>query len=797
MNEILTATVTYFQSPQHYFWRWAERGEVIEWQNGSTICYREELMTVLQGLATQGMPPIGTLLLTLTACQDNWKESSGGVEVLRGLAREMQGSSVSPHTEDLEYLIPLVVKLMDVIQVLPRELRSGVKKIHLIHEVFSKSAPAIAAEQALSIMDEFGSGRVDELILKEGEKITRQQFKTDLSRLILAMREFQDNGTLETRLRTGVTQLPKSVEVPLPEPEPLDLMAQLAEDTKTVGVARLTQRLIAALHIPMHTHGASNQSYGGISDITNRGNFDRLLLSELAQDDLSLLARLVNNEALYLRREEPPDRLNRQRTILLDTTIKMWGLPRVFAISAALACTLNDKQLDQVQAYALAGTDFTEIDLTSKKGLLQTLERLDAGLHCGRALTLFMQQQPVNEQTEYMLITDAELLQTPEFQHVLSELKQALTFLITVSRNGELQFYAFRQGQSRLVSAVKFDLDELLFAPATPPKQMKRSADQPAYLTIEPGPLYFPTSGMRLSDKNTFYEKEIGVIGVSEIQRILYWPKKETGARELLNYIESGDYCFGSDRLSTAYILVNNADAEVLKLYTIHTLTDKVEVLDLFKQIGRVSVMVFHEGMYYVKPKTGFVSVSCATGKVTECGYSSQIGALFSSPAQTRIDFNQVKRHINNGYNVLHRIKNIYVNERGTLSLDVYHIDLINNNIIKLVENRRDGVEKSRVSEDMEASMMLTNPRIRFRRTMWPDGSVAIVDSRGLLHLRSSDVSIPEITLVLIIGKATACWASDGMVTGSFYFTGIDPAKSMTAPDFYRNYIKRFVDRLS
>lgn len=73
------------------------------------------------------------------------------------------------------------------------------------------------------------------------------------------------------------------------------------------------------------------------------------------------------------------------------------------------------------------------------------------------------------------------------------------------------------------------------------------------------------------------------------------------------------------------------------------------------------------------------------------------------------------------------------------------------------------------------------NALVRLRKAVWSDGSEAVVDSRGFLHLRSTHAAVPEITLVLILGKATAGWASDGTRFGSFYFTGLDPSHHMRA----------------
>jgi hypothetical protein len=60
----------------------------------------------------------------------------------------------------------------------------------------------------------------------------------------------------------------------------------------------------------------------------------------------------------------------------------------------------------------------------------------------------------------------------------------------------------------------------------------------------------------------------------------------------------------------------------------------------------------------------------------------------------------------------------------------------------------------------------------RLRCTEWPDGSRAFLDSRGLLHLQSSDRSVPEVSLVLRDGPL-AGWCSDGTLFGPHYFTGV------------------------
>src|SRR5208282_4960525 len=69
----------------------------------------------------------------------------------------------------------------------------------------------------------------------------------------------------------------------------------------------------------------------------------------------------------------------------------------------------------------------------------------------------------------------------------------------------------------------------------------------------------------------------------------------------------------------------------------------------------------------------------------------------------------------------------------------------------------------------------------------WSDGSLAWLDSRGMLHLRSSDRSIPEVTLVLRDG-ALAGWTSEGRSFGMAYFAG--EARLGTEADAYQSILQ-------
>jgi len=73
----------------------------------------------------------------------------------------------------------------------------------------------------------------------------------------------------------------------------------------------------------------------------------------------------------------------------------------------------------------------------------------------------------------------------------------------------------------------------------------------------------------------------------------------------------------------------------------------------------------------------------------------------------------------------------------------------------------------------------------------WPNGSRVFLDSRGLLHLKSHDPAIAEITLVLHEGKA-AGWSSDGLLTCDPFFCPDGNGSSVELS----SRVAAFVDRL-
>src|SRR5207302_6843078 len=112
-----------------------------------------------------------------------------------------------------------------------------------------------------------------------------------------------------------------------------------------------------------------------------------------------------------------------------------------------------------------------------------------------------------------------------------------------------------------------------------------------------------------------------------------------------------------------------------------------------------------------------------------------------------------------------HRFSSIFVGDRGNLTLQAStgrshcHIalDAAGRRLLLVTT-----VAASRGARHASFADSPSPPGTGYRLSVatWRDGSRAYLDSRGLLHLTSSDSAIPELTLVLTEGTM-AGWCSD------------------------------------
>ncbi len=134
--------------------------------------------------------------------------------------------------------------------------------------------------------------------------------------------------------------------------EPVESVAQRVtslidlarSDPRLVGAASLVPAFDAALTLPPRKRQRSEVPQGGYSDVSTRGDPDRLLPSQFALDPDDFVRRFAERELLYFDREEPHTRQRPERVLVLDQGVRTWGGVRLGLAGAALAMLGKDRK---------------------------------------------------------------------------------------------------------------------------------------------------------------------------------------------------------------------------------------------------------------------------------------------------------------------------------------------------------------------------------------------------------------------------------------------------------------------
>lgn len=887
---------SYLNPPPNSFWWWKDQGEVLAWVDGTTIAFRDELAEALARQVDVGLPPLGAVALLFAATRDSWRETSSQIGMLLGMQINVDASGewVDRVTETMQQL--------DRIAFLPAELRHPpAAKAILAEMVFEQCQDRVPPAQAIAIVEELRQPWRDEPhavpTLREDGRTTVAR---DLHVLLEGIRRI-DEESLRLRMKTGLDELPQSATLELPHAERVRaLLAELQSDTELSGLAKLALNLMAAVTVPRHLADHDELQAGGVSDITNRGPLDRLLLSELAHDHLTLAVRIAVNEALYLRRESPPRTPRRQRVLLLDAGIRSWGVPRVFGTAVALAFAATADPCDDIVAYRAKQDRVEPVDLMTRAGLVAHLKVLESDLHPAWALNAFCEQIGNSEiASEAILITSDDVLEDVQCQQAISAQLSMPLQIASVNREGGFQLSQRTARGTKRLKTAQMELEQLLREPA---RVVDRDwiRDLPAIFSLKSFPLLLshsvnPQKIWRIEPVKPGMKNAL-VLSLSQDGRLMFWLGKGHGAQQIADSIPPGGLWWASRKIEDqrTWAVVGHLAPDGLHLLEINLakfectsrplgidrgvrcitshrgglfaiFRDKVqvvsqetgEVIDAFDLPadmhwerdrffrgppgGRWYALSYDGRAAELKPVLDEKAMRCpklltlfeqdgaegilgitargdlysaATGEVREVSHllDGQIEVQAIAPSGRWV---VLKSHPPTPGYIPVRATLVDVE---TLSVQPYHkpsagIDLEYRDVVRtrnlrnrfthiglapthdgvltltsrkqqLLDIRYESVSKSiRLQPRRNVtgivcrrafSPVQTPPEIGYRlsRAVWDDGSDAFLDSRGLLHLRSSDRSIPEVSIVLTDGEL-AGWCSDGRYWGQSYFAGL------------------------
>ena len=897
----IAAARAYLAPPHPVFWEWVDDFSAIAWQNGPTITVRMELAIVLAALpkAGRGLPQLTTVLCLLSACRDSWPLS-------REFVRRMLGN------RDTIDNVSTIELLDDLHEQAGQLFPSAQRKSELLWFLYSDLEGETDVETAKEVVQLLSTGNTSQLY-GLGHKSLDSEVVAAL--LWAALQEF-DRERFLSWCETGLEQEVKPAPV---EPELTSgqrvrsLLTELNDDDELGGVARLARQLLAAIALPRPLAEPDDLPLGGVSDIANRGALDRLLLSELAYDELTLAVRIATGEALYYRRETPPKSPPLRRMIVLDSGLRQWGVPRVFITAVGLALAAAGDERLAVEAYRARGDELIEIDLTRKEGLQQQLAALETDLHLGAALPAIQQLQSKNHEGESLpsdvvLVTSDDALADEEFRKKLRDTALDGAWIAAINRNGRVRLLELGLREMVLKRECRFSLDEIL-APAKKPLTPLLTGDGklPAFCRLKEVPLRIPHD---LSVDRAWAIGEQGILAIYKDYRLTWWNDVQYGPRILADNMPRGRVLWAdsvtqhmpfravvgtlsSRGLHALQVWPGEREVNLVQLKHEHSeqfsyVTATAEHIFLIgphrvvafawsgEELATCKVTDWHlGGRYFQRTGTRFIGAISVRGDkigltagytlpnchgspsgpkniiavggdrespkiVTDQGYvldlisgqvEQRIPADLSRPlqllAQSR-DGQRLAVRCKDGQQVILRLNQSPVNSPRVWGdpwhnvepeVTKYHSRKVNlrqhfQGIYVTAEGKlallsRKGHE---LTLDFQPRMLWRDtgqsqarrPQVRafesidapsgylLQRATWDDGSEAWLDSRGLLHLRSSNQQVAELTLILQDGE-TAGWSSEHGLFGMAYFTGLPTTNETPRP--IRRTLNSFIAR--
>jgi len=533
-------------------WRWSEDGSAVIWWGdvagdgvGTTIAVAEEIHACARRLSPVGLPPLTALVLLLAAAGPDWPAHAPRLATWP-FADQGDPALAAHRARAMDHLARL------------RGARGTVARAELAALVFpagGQCSPPVAAAVLQGIDQGMPATQLVPAV-KESDAARSWQ-------LLAEGLEDLDAAHFAAAARTGIPVAPTPPALPMAQSGGMrGLIAALRDDVALGAVARLASALLAAAHLPRPLARPDELPQGGYAGIVNRGPLDRLIPAELAHDDLVLAARIAQGEALYLRRESPPAPRPRARAILIDSGIRMWGVPRVFALAVAMALAAEARPGARVQAWRAAGKAVDLVSLDHREGLLEHLSVLAMAPHPGAALPAWdaavRAAQPAADGAEAgdrVLVTHALAVADPAFRVALAALAPpwAPALVATVANDGTYRLLALAQGGTRVLAEARFDLDDLVAGRSASLAERSPSGPLPVILALKPFPLLLPH---HLDTDRAWHDARHGVLAAPKDGRLMWWPAAGKGARELLHRLPPGLPAWMGFHGSTAVALI-------------------------------------------------------------------------------------------------------------------------------------------------------------------------------------------------------------------------------------------------
>ncbi|HVJ67258.1 MAG TPA: hypothetical protein VM510_04700, partial [Caulifigura sp.] len=544
----LATAKSYLCASDDGFWKWSENGEAVEIDDGATIAFRSQLSHLVAAFEPAGLPPFELIIVTVAACRSpltGWPQA-----FLRELSQLGTLRRSTGHWADF-------IDELTRLPTLPTSIRSTMPGLQAIVKLAVEGVRRTPENTSESVKQVLSS---QEMVAEHIAGLTISRSLSDRARDLVQLGRNLRHVTEDNVRRlmtTGHVDLPRPIEpeeIVLPDPEPVvepptaaaltpvELLKELQRHEQHATTVRLVKEIRAAIAIPRRIVPGDDLGLGGVSDLINRGELDRLLLSELAQDDDVLMIRVALREALFLRREAPPSPPADARALLVDQGLRLWGQPRFLAAAVMLAFMVEHESLGGLNLFRSVRHELQSFTAQSTAEYEEQIAALDPALHCGAAIPDFAEACRENR-WEPIIITSDDAYADETFRRPLREAGFSTCYVAVVERSGRLRLISRSERGEKVLRTAVFDLERRAENTVLP--ALRREAadpNRPAILKRNPFPLHLSCdqpSAQKLLPLSEFHRA--GVVGLTGDRRLVFWEDLSSGGpRQIFDRLPGG-----------------------------------------------------------------------------------------------------------------------------------------------------------------------------------------------------------------------------------------------------------------
>ncbi len=734
----------YFQSYEDYFWHWEDNAEVVAIPDHSTIAYRAFIKEVLEKLSEQGVPPFGALLAVMIATNP---QGEGALDFIWKATFEKEIEKENNH-----YLIDAFIFLKLLIKI-PEPYKTGNKRILLFQALFENCHNIISvksSKEIVGLLDWYYSNEITNMPFTQKAELKHTIYSRDFRTISLLASRFK---SVEDIIKK-IASIPEVTEVVIPS-ENIEkatgkqtFIEALIDNNKTFQIGILAERIVAGLNIPFHRSLADLQPLGGIADVTNKGSFDKLLLSEFANEDIVFLSRLANNEALYVEREIPPAKNNFKRVFLLDVSLRNWGTPKSIAFATMLAIAKNDKTTVPCSAFAI-GRSYNPVALDSIDTLIDGLQVLEDSADAAAGLALYFKDNPPDKNTEVFFLAESSAAKQSAVYNSMYIYGAFIHYCIYTDFDGNIDVYKKQQKSLKHIQHIQLPLEEIWQRKPVVIKSNTRNA----FVTTFPILLKDATVKQQLQAPNgDIYQVTSEKALVKKYNR--YTNKNDKGWEMIYQNIPFSDGIFEIVELSNGkYLLfIFNIGKKMIVLLNIDT-GHKTSLT--FNEYKHQAHSVYKEFIYM---NDSFYHQNRETNDIWRIGVDGTVELSKPQDASVFTAKKAEKYTLPKQYSkgVFKKINDVYINENNNLVFNKHELLLKNHQYIKLDITRN-------------TTSIIGSTKINPNEFVFNDGSSVEVNRSGMLILKSSNENIPLIYIPSILDVTLGVAAGDDFAGNTYY----------------------------